>query len=164
MRWRFSAFTFVASSLVHRMIEHNHLDQNVADEILAKVRARIQEQKVDEEDIETLAQQARDLFNKGVVDDAFIKNALNNRQRELVIQCLALLSGLEANTVRKILQSKKGQRVVSLAWRSNLSMRTAIELQNKLAFIPPDSFLHAKGGIDYPLSPAEMEYELALYE
>ncbi|WP_321397106.1 DUF2336 domain-containing protein [Emcibacter sp.] len=154
---------FVASSLVTRMIEKNHLEKNIADEILTSVRQRIQDQQVDEEDVQTLAEQARDLVDKGVVDDDFIQNALANKQRELVIQCLGLLSQIHVDNVRKLIASNKSRRIVALAWRSELSMRTALNMQHKLAHIPPEDFLNAKDGVDYPLSTAEMEYELELY-
>ncbi|WP_417320015.1 DUF2336 domain-containing protein [Emcibacter sp.] len=154
---------FVASSLVSRMLEKNHLEKDVAEEILTNVRKRIQEQQVDEDDVQTLAEQARDLVEKGVVDDDFIQNALANKQRELAIQCLALLSDIPVDSVRKLIKSNKSRRIVALCWRSELSMRTALELQHKLAHIPPEEFINAKDGVDFPLSNEEMEYELELY-
>lgn len=155
---------FVASSLVNKMIESHKLEQTLADDLLSRVRERINQAGVGDEDEQTLVVQARDLFEKGVVDDDFIQNAIKNKQRELVIQCLILLSSMPSDSVRKILASKKGKRVVALAWRADLSMRSALDIQQNVAFIAPEQFLNAKNGTDFPHSVAEMEYELALYE
>lgn len=155
---------FVASSLVNKMIESHKLEQTLADDLLSRVRQRINQAGVGDEDEQTLVVQARDLFEKGVVDDDFIQNAIKNKQRELVIQCLILLSSMPSESVRKILASKKGKRVVALAWRADLSMRSALDIQQNIAFIAPEQFLNAKNGTDFPHSVSEMEYELALYE
>jgi len=155
---------FVASSLVNKMIESHKLEQSLADDLLSRVRERINESSVGADDEQTLAAHARDLFEKGVVDDDFIQNAIKNKQRELVIQCLILLSNMPSESVRKILTSKKGKRIVALAWRAELSMRSALEIQKNIAFIGPDQFVNAKNGTDFPHSTEEMDYELALYE
>jgi len=50
--------------------------------------------------------------------------------------------------------------VTSLAWKAGLSMRTAIQLQLKIAKVPPPDVLNARNGFDYPLSEAEMKRQL----
>jgi hypothetical protein len=53
--------------------------------------------------------------------------------------------------------------VTALAWRANLSMRQALQLQLRVAHIPPTAALNPRGGTDYPLTPAEMEWQLGLF-
>ena len=156
--------TFVASSLVDVMITRNHLDQEQGNELLIRVRERISEEEPDSDDQRSLAEQAADLHERGVIDDEFIQNAIKNKQRELVVQSLIIMSKLPEASVRNILLKKKGSLVVSLAWKAELSMRTALQMQSDLAHIPPNDFLNAKNGIDYPMSDQQMEYEIALYE
>jgi len=155
--------SFVASALVHQMVDRHDLDKDIAKDLIEKARARIQDRAFDEDDQETLAKQAQDLIDKGVVDDEFIQNALDNKQKELVIQCLIIKSNMPNDAVRKILSSQKGIRVTSLAWRAGFSMRTALSMQSSLANVPPDKFMNAKDGTDFPVGAVEMEYELALY-
>lgn len=156
--------TFVASSLVDMMISDNHLEPEQGEELLVRVRTRIAAEKPDSDDQRSLAEQAADLYERGVIDDEFIRNAIKNNQLELVIHSLSIMSDIPDNSVRKILAKKKGSLVVSLAWKSELSMRTALQMQSDLAHVPPADFMNAKNGLDFPMSEDQMEYEMALYE
>lgn len=156
--------TFVASSLVDMMINDNHLEPEQGKELLVRVRTRIAAEKPDSDDQRSLAEQAADLYERGVIDDEFIRNAIKNNQRELVIHSLSIMSDIPEKSVRNILDKKKGSLIVSLAWRSELSMRTALQMQNDLAHVPPSDFMNAKNGLDFPMSEDQMEYEITLYE
>lgn len=156
--------TFVASSLVDTMITDNHLDAEQGEELLIRVRDRITNEEPESDDQRSLAEQAADLYQRGVIDDEFIQNAIKNKQRELVIQSLIIMSNLPDNSVRSILNKKKGSLVVALAWKAELNMRTALQMQSDLAHVSPNDFVNAKNGVDYPMSHDQMEYEIALYE
>lgn len=156
--------TFVASSLVEVMITDNHLDQDQGEELLVRVRERISDETPDSDDKRTLAEQASDLYERGVIDDEFIQNAIKNKQRELVIQSLILMSKLPDQSVRTMITKKKGNLVVALAWKAGLSMRTALQMQSDLAHVPPTEFINAKNGVDYPFSNQQLEYDIALFE
>jgi len=157
---------FVASSLVDQMITSHNLDKDVAEDLLDRVRERIKDADGGDggENADTLAEQARSLHNKGMLDDAFIENVVKNRQRELLFHCLSEMAKMPVASIRKILTSKKARRVVALAWRCDLNMRTAIKIQQEIACIPASQVLNAKGGSDYPLSKVDMTYDLALYD
>jgi len=155
---------FVASSLVSQMISSYDLDQDVAEDLLSRVRERIKDVDIEGANDETLEDQARNFYEKGLLDDAFIENTVKNRQRELLFNCLAQMSKMPVASVRKIIGSKKARRVVALAWRSELNMRTAIKIQLEIACVPRSQVLNAKGGQDFPLSEVEMNYDLALYD
>ncbi len=156
--------TFVASSLVDTMITLNHLEPEQGEELLSRVRNRIKDREPEPGDTRTIAEQAADLYERGVIDDEFIQNAIKNKQRELVIQSLVLLSGLPDTSVRAIINKKKGSLVVSLAWKAELNMRTALQMQNDLAHVARPDFINAKNGLDFPMTADQMEYEIALYE
>ena len=155
---------FVASSLVDRMIITHKLDKTVANNLLSKVRKRIRENDFDQEDQDTLAEQARKFYDQGLLDDDFIENTIKNRQRELLMQCLSYMAKMPLDSIRKIINSKKGRRVVALAWRCELNMRTALKIQQEIACVPSSQLLNAKNGLDFPLSEIEMKYDLALYD
>ncbi|MCF6196478.1 MAG: DUF2336 domain-containing protein [Emcibacter sp.] len=155
---------FVASSLVDRMIKTHKLDKTVADDLLSKVRKRIRESDFDQEDQDTLAEQAQKFYDQGLLDDDFIENTIKNRQRELLLQCLSHMAKMPLDSIRKIINSKKGRRVVALAWRCELNMRTALKIQQEIACVPSNQLLNAKNGFDFPLSEIEMKYDLALYD
>ncbi len=155
---------FVASSLVGQMIDSYKLDPDVADDLLSRVRERIKNTGVDEADKQTLEQQACHFYERGLLDDAFIENTVKNRQRELLFHCLSQMAKMPVESIRKIIKSKKGRRVVALAWKCELNMRTAIKIQLEIACIPSSQVMNAKDGRDYPMSETEMSYDLALYD
>ncbi len=155
---------FVASSLVSQMISSYDLDPSVAEDLLSRVRKRIKDTNVGDADDRTLEEQAISFYEKGLLDDAFIENTVKNRQRELLFHCLSQMSKMPTASIRKIIGSKKARRVVALAWRCELNMRTAIKIQLEIACIPSGQILNAKGGQDYPLSEIDMNYDLALYD
>ncbi len=155
---------FVAASLVDQLIDAYDLDPDLADDLLSRARARISEQGPDQEKKDSLARKAADFFEKGLLDDVFLENLVKNRQRELLFHCLSHMAQMPVRSIRKIIGCKKARRVVALAWRSNISMRTAIKIQQEIACIPAGQILNARDGTDYPLSRAEMEYDLALYD
>ncbi|HWA50630.1 MAG TPA: DUF2336 domain-containing protein, partial [Dongiaceae bacterium] len=89
--------------------------------------------------------------------------AIANGKQEAVAAALARDSKLPATTVASILASKSSKAVTALAWRAKLSMRQALQLQLRIAHIPPTAALNPRGGTDYPLTPAEMEWQLGLF-
>lgn len=154
---------FVASSLVHAMVENNDLPESAASEIISRVRKRIDNDEGDEDDDTVIAERVADFHARGMLDDEFITDGIVNHRRRLVIHALALLANAGTDSIERILESKNGRAVTALSWRAGLSMRTALAMQSKFAFIPPDRFMAAKGGIDYPLTEAELEQEMAFF-
>ena len=59
------------------------------------------------------------------------------------------------------MSSSKG--ITALAWNAGLGMRTAVQLQLRLARVPPAKILQARTGVDYPLSEDEMNWQLDFF-
>ncbi|GER02186.1 hypothetical protein JCM17845_28090 [Iodidimonas gelatinilytica] len=154
---------FVASALVHHMINANALENDAAENILERVRARIMSERVDDTEAQRLLEQARDYHARGMLDDAFIVNGIENNQRELLIQCLGVMADIDAKVVRQILHSKSGRAVTALAWKAGLSMRTAFQIQTELALVSPSQLVAAKNGETYPLDDSEMVWQLSYF-
>ena len=154
---------FVASALVHTMIESSALAEDVAEDILERVRERIAAERVGEDDEKRFAEEALKLHKEAQLNDDFVVEAIEANQRELLIQCLALMAELPARTVREILKSKSGRAVSALAWKARLTMRTAYAMQTKLALVPAPQLVTPKAGIDYPLDTDEMIWHLSYF-
>jgi uncharacterized protein (DUF2336 family) len=97
------------------------------------------------------------------VGEEAMSAAIANGKQEAVAAALARDAKLPAATVSSILASKSSKAVTALAWRAKLSMRQALQLQLRIAHIPPTAALNPRGGTDYPLTPAEMEWQLGLF-
>mgnify|MGYP005839211789 CR=1 FL=1 len=154
---------FVASALVHGMLERNSLQAAAAEEILERVRARIRAESVEDSESQRLAEQAADYFRRGMLTDDFICDGIEANRRELLIQCLALMADMPDTAVRRILHSKSGRAVTALAWKAGLSMRTAFRLQTELALVSPGQLVPSKNGRDYPLEDDELVWQLSYF-
>lgn len=154
---------FVASALVHAMLEQSTLNEDQAEDILESVRARMAKEEVGEEEEKSLAARAKDFFTRGTLNDDFIMAEVEKGHRELVLHCLALMADLDVDIVRKIILSKSGRAVTALAWRSQLSMRTAYGLQTKLALVPNAQLLLGKDGNKYPIDENELDWHLSYF-
>ncbi|SDD79355.1 DUF2336 domain-containing protein [Kordiimonas lacus] len=154
---------FVASALVHAMMEHAELPEEQAEELLERVRDRLHSERLGDDEEDKLAKQAMEYFEKGVLDDKFVHDQIEANRRELLMQCLAVMADIPAKTVRQIINSKSGRAVTALAWKAGLVMRTAYDLQTKFALVPKAQLLNAKEGRDYPIDDNELEWHLSYF-
>lgn len=154
---------FVASALVHGMIERNELEEATAEAVLERVRKRIRDEQVGADEEQQLAEQARNFHRRGMLNDEFISECMDENRRELAIQCLAVMADLPAKTVRQIILSKSGRAVVALAWKAGLSARVGFDMQTRLAIVSPAQLVAAKEGRDYPMDESEMVWHLSYY-
>ena len=97
------------------------------------------------------------------VGEEAMNAAIGAGKRDAVAAALARDAKLPPNVVAAILDSKSAKAVTALAWRAKLSMRQALQLQLRIAQIPPTVTLNPRGGTDYPMTPAEMEWQLGLF-
>jgi uncharacterized protein (DUF2336 family) len=94
----------------------------------------------------------------GVIADALAWN-----DHRFVFLALVHLSRIHPIVVEKMLGSGSAKPIVALCWKAGLPMRVAVELQHSYARLPPKDFLYAKGGTDYPMTPAEIKWQLEFY-
>lgn len=107
---------------------------------------------------------AADLHAAGKLDEAVLGEAINRGDREFLIEALALKSGLEAERVRQVLAARTPKPIVAVCWKAGLAMRTAQQIEIRIARIPPAEVINAKDGVDYPFTGAEMRQFLRFIE
>ena len=140
---------FVSRSLLEALEQRPDLDAATAKDVAKTVQRRLE--------AEGAASAAPP------VGEEAIAAAIGAGKRDAVAAALARDAKLPASIVSAILASKSSKAVTALAWRANLSMRQALQLQLRIAHIPPTAALNPRGGTDYPLTPAEMEWQLGLF-
>lgn len=155
--------TFVASSLVELMVRDHNLDAAAAALLLERVRERIHSETVGADDKAKQRQTVTELYAKGAVDEKFVIEALDLKQREAAFQALALLGDFKLDDVHRIIESRNARRITALAWKAGLSMRTGFRLQTELALVPHRQLIMARDGVDYPLTPTQMSALLEPY-
>jgi len=106
---------------------------------------------------------ARHHFANGTLSEEIVAAALGVDQ-DFVIAALALRSRLKPAVVNKIFVSHSAKGLTALAWKAGYSMRLASQLQVRLAHLPPKSRLNASSGGSYPLTPAEMEWQIEFFQ
>jgi uncharacterized protein (DUF2336 family) len=140
---------FVSRSLLEALEQRPDLDAATAKDVAKTVQRRLE--------AEAAAAEAPP------VGEEAIAAAIGAGKRDAVVAALARDARLQAGVVAAILASKSAKAVTALAWRANLSMRQALQLQLRIAHIPPIAALNPRGGTDYPLTPSEMEWQLGLF-
>lgn len=155
---------FVASSLIAKLAERHDLDEAMQADLRATVRKRLVQGAPSASGAgEYALRKAQELFNAGQLEDSILLEALDHGERDFVMAGLTLLSGLPAQVVRRMVATRTPGPITALCWRAGLSMRTAMAMQLRLAHVPPKQVLNAVYGVDYPLSPAELEQQIALF-
>ncbi|HYC05685.1 MAG TPA: DUF2336 domain-containing protein [Azospirillaceae bacterium] len=164
---------FVADNLVKVLQSRTDLPYETREAVARAVRQRLAAPRssggaggdalVEEQPKERPADRARKLHKDGKLDEESLSSALGSGDRGFVLVGLGLLSGIPFPTVEKIVGGQSARGVTALCWKAGVSMRFARQVQLKLAQIPPASVLNAKNGTDYPMTPAELKWQLEFF-
>lgn len=99
----------------------------------------------------------------GSLNGDVIRDAVAWQDEGFVILALSTLARAHPTVVKKMLKAGAPRPVVALCWRAGLPMRLAVTLQQDMAKIPPAELIYARGGTDYPLSEADLKWQLEFY-
>jgi uncharacterized protein (DUF2336 family) len=153
----------VVDASVLEILRHRpDFDDHTMAEIIATVRRRVD--WADEQDpAEPPARRARRLLREGRLDEVAVGDALSWNEVDFVRTALELKSGISSPVVNEILASHDPRAVTALVWRAGMSMRAAMQIQARVANLPPPAMLNARRGTDFPLTAAEMTHRLAQF-
>ena len=159
---------FVADRLLGVLQARRDLDEGALAAVGEEVRRRLDEDGAAADDgkageaaaDDTPAQQ---LFAAGKLTAEDVGRAVQAGRRSFVIDALALLADVPAALVDKVLSTRSAKGVLAISWKAKLPVRTAVEIQRRLARIRPDGILNARREGEYPLDPAEMTWQLEFF-
>ncbi len=160
---------FVAASLLDELTARKDIDEDTARIVGEAVRERIRDEpaaasdRIGEEPDATPQQRAERLHRAGKLDEEVILDGLGKGERPFVSAALALLAELKPEMVQKIAAMESPKGITALAWKAGLGMRTAVQLQLRLARIAPTKILHPRNGADFPLTSEEMAWQLEFF-
>ena len=117
-------------------------------------------QRINGKSGEKPSNRAARLHDDGHLDETAIMDALSEGDRLFVTMALAKRAGTTVAVVDRVLATHGARPVTALVWRAGLSMRTARQIQLRLAQIPPKDVLNPRNGTDYPLAEADMRWQL----
>jgi len=150
------------------------LDPETAKAISATVKQRLRDDWLADDPDDTVSlpdmdsdepadERVRRLIAEGALTEAVINDALGKGDRSFVIAALAQLGEISTDMVSKAVSMSSPKGIAAMAWKAGLGMRTAVQLQLRLARVPPTKVLQARDGIDYPLSEDEMRWQLDFF-
>lgn len=152
---------FVALALLRVLEERNDLPDGATDEVRRAVSQRIDESGVNGGVDAGL--DAQTAFDEGKLNDEAIQSAIDLGNHDFVTTALALLAGLAPAVVERVLEMQGAKSITALVWRAGLNMRTAIQVQLKVARVPPMDVLNAKDGTDYPMTEEELQWHADMF-
>ncbi len=151
---------FVTAALLAELEQRHGLDPETTSNVAAKVNERLSADGLNEEGIP--ADRARAAYDANKLDDSAFLSAADRGDREFIVHALALKTKIATATTRSILDAQVAKTIVALCWKAGLAMRTAIQIQLKVARVTPTEVVNAREGIYYPFSGAEMRETLRL--
>lgn len=151
--------SLVGASILEKLAARNDLSDNTRIHLNKELRARLAQAPATDGAISAvdLVASAR---KDGRLDGAFVEQAAQAGQREIVTLALAQLGNVNEQIVRKILAAGNAKPLIALVWHSHLSMRVAFKIQTFVMKLPSREILPARGGIGFPLSKEEMRWHL----
>jgi hypothetical protein len=103
------------------------------------------------------------LFQSGELEESHFVEAIDTDDREFLMTGLSLRSGFAEQIVQRILASADPMLVTALARRARLAMHVCVRLQTDIAGIASDRSLQSRRGVEYPISEAEANRQLAAF-
>ncbi|KAF0224090.1 MAG: hypothetical protein FD176_1488 [Rhodospirillaceae bacterium] len=159
---------FVASSLLQALAARQDLDREAAVAVAAVVAKRLDEMEATgperaearkASDEAAALVRARQLREKGQLDESTIDTALAGNDPNFVICALAVLAEMPVSVVRKTVTTQSAKGIIAITWKAGLSVTLAEQLQTKLLRLPAPRILRGRDGV-FPLTGDEMIWQL----
>ncbi len=153
---------FVSAALIEKLVTRQGLDEKTHRHLKQQLRQRIE---ADDDPTAPVSPAAKPpdlagLRRSGKLDDAFVESAVEQGQREIVIDALALLAAVAPEVAVRIFEAGSAKPITALVWRAGLSMRVAFKIQTALLRLPACDLLPARGGVRFPMEEDEMRWHL----
>jgi uncharacterized protein (DUF2336 family) len=149
---------FVDLSVRNILMERTDFDAELMEDVSSTVQRRMD--YMEQADNETLEQRVFRLYKAGKLNDEVFGDALSMRDRSFVSAGLAVLLKTNQANIDKIFAMGAAKPIVAICWKAGLSMRFALRLQQDMAKIPHTELIYPRGGTDYPLSEADLKWQL----
>jgi uncharacterized protein (DUF2336 family) len=155
---------FVGVALLERLMAAHSLDPETEAHLKRTLKLRLDRHDDGMVSSEEKARTAiQDAYERGVLDEHFVEEAVESGNRDTLIEALAFLARVPRNAIEKILSSRSAKAITALAWHARLTMRIAFKIQTLVVKLPADELLPARSGVDFPLTEEEMRWHLSYF-
>lgn len=152
---------FVTAALLAVLERRYEIDPSTTREVAESVSRRLSADGLNREGLPE--HRAAELYDAGRLDEGNISTAIDRSDRDFIIHALALKTQMAVDIVRQIISSKSAKVITALCWKAGLTMRTAIQVQLKVARVPANQVINARDGVDYPYSGSDMRGTLRFF-
>ena len=152
----------VAIGLVQVLSDRADLAPALAAELRQRLLTRLGAQVASGEDMDDPLPALRKLHSAGALTEATLLEAVRAGDLRRTTAALALASGLPLAAVERAAYLRSAKALVSLAWRAGFSMKAASVVQAVLGQLEPGDVLTALHGGAFPLTNAEMAYQIEM--
>lgn len=152
--------TFVDKSVRDLLLNRTDLDPETMAEIANVVRRRLDMMGEGGDDTDDAEARVKKMIAEGRLNEEAIIDALGVRDRDFVVVGLAALVHSNRENIEKVIAMRAPKPLMAICWKGGLSMRTAFQMQQELAHIPPQELIYPRGGTDYPLDAEELKWQL----
>jgi uncharacterized protein (DUF2336 family) len=155
---------FVGAALLEQLGERHGLDDETQAHLNRCLRLRLErdDEKV-RSPLERIRAEVLKVHETGQLSEDYVDDAVMAGQRDVAIECLAVLAPAPRSTVERIFASRSAKAITALCWQAGLSMRVAFKIQTAIAKLHPDELLPARAGVAFPLSEKEMQWHLSYF-
>lgn len=152
---------FVALALLRVLDGRGDLTGDAAAEVRQAVARRIDKEGVNGGTDAGL--NAETAYREGRIDDDLVQSSIDKGDHDFVTKALALKAGLPTAVAARVIALQGAKSITALVWKAGLSMRTAIQVQLRVARVSPMEVLNAKDGTDYPLNEEELQWHADMF-
>lgn len=149
---------FVDLSVRNVLLERTDFDVGVMDDVSNIVQRRID--FMGQSGHENVEDRVLRLYQQGKLNNDVFGDALSMRDHDFVGIGLAVLLKTNKMNIDKIFAMGAAKPVIAICWKAGLSMRLALRFQQDMAKVPHTELIYPRGGTDYPLSDADIKWQL----
>jgi uncharacterized protein (DUF2336 family) len=153
---------FVNATILDVLQKRSDFDAATRQGVMDMVERRI-EYLHDGAPDETPEDKVMRLIKAGRLTPEVMQDALAWQERDFFVLALAYQSGIRPEVVRKMLDVNNAKPIVALCWRAKLPVRMCLDVQRYGGRLAPQDLLYPKGGTEYPLTVAEMKWQLEFF-
>ncbi|UUX51987.1 DUF2336 domain-containing protein [Nisaea acidiphila] len=167
-RHALSLARFVGYALVAELGKRTDLGAEASAQLARELERRLEENpelaggEQDGDAVLTGRERAKHMYESGTLTESVVLEAVSEGKRPFVLAALELVSGLSEEAVHSLASSVNPKAIVALVWKSGYGMDFALQMQLRLANIPPDKALKPTEDGLFPLSEDQLSWQIEL--
>ncbi len=169
---------FVAESLIQKLAARTDIDSDTANMLGKIVHDKLGKDSdkgglapddpnavLTPDALKIATRQAETLASNGKLTTDYILAAANaDGVTPLVVAGLARLADLPVSAVVEVVRTTSAKGMLAVAWAADFSADDAVQLQLKVARVPPDEVINARAGGGFDSTEVELEWQLDMFK